>query len=102
MSGTDIHKTAAGLRANASFGAKIRVLGHSHGRCEVCGGRFKYYRGHQHFCSSRCRLLRWAARIIVTEYLEGRLPGLKAEIARLRQAARSSQRKGYSARLSGF
>ena len=77
-------KTANGLRANASFDAKASAPSQNHGRCAICGGSFKYYRGHQHFCSSRCRLLRWAARVIVTEYLAGRLPGLEAEVARLR------------------
>jgi len=84
MSKTDILKTASGLRANASREAKASAPDQVHGRCAVCGGSFKYYRGHQRFCSSRCRQLRWAARIIVTEYLAGRLPGLEAEIARLR------------------
>jgi hypothetical protein len=80
----DILKTASGLRANASFEAKASTPSRSHGRCVVCGGSFKHYRGHQRFCSSRCRLLRWAARVIVTEYLAGRLPGLEAEVAKLR------------------
>jgi len=75
---------APGSHANASSDAKASVPDQSHGRCAVCGGRFRYYRGHQRFCSSRCRLLRWAARVIVAEYLAGRLPGLEAEIARLR------------------
>jgi len=81
----DILKTANGLRANASFKAKSSTPSQSHGRCAVCGSSFKYYRGHQRFCSSRCRQLRWAARVIVTEYLAGRLPGLEAEVARLRE-----------------
>jgi len=84
MNKADNLKTASGLRANASLGAKASTPSQSHGRCAVCGGSFKYYRGHQRFCSSRCRLLRWAARVIVAEYLEGRLPGIEAEIARLR------------------
>jgi len=84
MSKTDILKESGGLRANASSGANDVAPGRSDGRCIVCGANFRRYRGHQRFCSSRCRLLRWAARVIVAEYLEGQLPGLEAEIARLR------------------
>jgi len=78
-----IHK-ASRPRANASIDAKPPAPSQSHGWCAVCGASFEYYRNHQQFCSSRCRLLRWAARVIVSEYLAGRLPGLETEIARLR------------------
>ena len=84
MSKVNVLKTANELRANASNDTNAWAPSQSHGRCVVCGGSFKYYRGHQRFCSSRCRLLRWAAKVIVTEYLAGRLPGLDAEIAKLR------------------
>ena len=87
----DSHVTAAyvlrtprGLRANALSRANTTASGQGHGQCAVCGRIFLHNRGHQHFCSSRCRLLRWAARVIVAEYLAGRLPGLNDEIAKLR------------------
>jgi hypothetical protein len=39
--------------------------------------------GHR-FCSPRCRLLHWAAREMVKEYLAGRADGLRAIIEKLR------------------
>ena len=77
-------KTAHGSRANALINENASALAQNHGRCLVCGGGFIYYRGHQRFCSSRCRLLRWAARVIVKEYLAGQLPGLEDEVMKLR------------------
>lgn len=84
MSEADNLRTAGISRANALARANAKGAGHSHGQCVVCGGSFDSVRGHQNFCSPRCRLLKWAARVIADEYLAGRLPGLDAEIARLR------------------
>jgi hypothetical protein len=84
MSNASVLKTATGPRDNALSGANATRAGQSYGRCEVCGTNFERVRSHQRFCSTRCRHLLWAARVIVTEYLAGRLPGLEAEVAKLR------------------
>jgi hypothetical protein len=72
------------LRANALSGPNTTLGDQSYRLCTVCGARFKYARGYHRFCSSRCRLLKWAARVIADEYLAGRLPGLALEIEKLR------------------
>jgi hypothetical protein len=68
---------------NASGEAISSLRGQSHGCCRVCGRRLKAYRVYQIYCSPRCRLMAWACRQLVRDFKAGRLPGLKAEIARL-------------------
>jgi hypothetical protein len=69
---------------DASSGATLARPGQKHGRCRVCGRRLKLYRVYQIYCSPRCRLMAWACRQLISDYEAGRLPGLEAEIARLR------------------
>jgi predicted nucleic acid-binding Zn ribbon protein len=69
---------------NASGEAISSLPGQSHGRCRVCGRRLKAYRVYQVYCSPRCRLMAWACRQLVRDFKAGRLPGLEAEITRLR------------------
>jgi hypothetical protein len=77
-------KTKRNPVVNASGRATTALLGQGHGRCRVCGKRLKAYRVYQIYCSPRCRLMAWACRQLISDYEAGRLPGLEAEIARLR------------------
>ena len=84
MKKSDISRTQRIRAVNASGGAISIQLDQSHGRCQVCGRRFEAYRVHQLYCSARCRLMAWACRELIREYRAGRLPGLEAEIVKLR------------------
>jgi len=55
--------------------------------CETCGNRFRAGRGHQRFCSSRCRLLSWAVTELEAAMDEGRAKGLRGRILRLGEKA---------------
>jgi hypothetical protein len=52
--------------------------------CLCCSKKFRVTRPTQRFCSSRCRLLFWAAREIVREYEAGNAAGLREMLERLK------------------
>jgi endogenous inhibitor of DNA gyrase (YacG/DUF329 family) len=52
--------------------------------CLSCGQNIRLIRPKQRFCSSRCRLLYWAAGEIVKEYVAGNASGLQDIIDRLK------------------
>ena len=52
--------------------------------CLCCSKKFRVTRPTQRFCSSRCRLLFWAAGEIVREYEAGNAAGLREMLERLK------------------
>ena len=52
--------------------------------CRLCLKTFKPKSRLNRFCSTRCRLLFWAAGEIVREYLAGEAPGIRDVIERLK------------------
>jgi endogenous inhibitor of DNA gyrase (YacG/DUF329 family) len=56
--------------------------------CTVCGGPVRQTRQKKEICSSRCRLLKWAAHTLLEAYRAGQADGLKAIVHELAQVKR--------------
>ena len=52
--------------------------------CLCCAKGFRIIRTKQKFCSSRCRLLYWAASQVLREYSAGKASGLRDILERLK------------------
>ena len=50
------------------------------GYCLACESKLRSKNSRKEFCSDRCRLLHWAVRVLVKEYKNGKLNGLRALI----------------------
>jgi endogenous inhibitor of DNA gyrase (YacG/DUF329 family) len=70
-------------RAAISSMFKKRSMDRIRRACSCCGKEFCVIRPKQRFCSSRCRLLYWAAGEIVKEYRAGNAQGLRKIIGNL-------------------
>jgi hypothetical protein len=60
-------------------------------KCSTCEGQFRTrrrVRTEKSYCSSRCRLLYWAAHVLLEAYREGRADGLRETIRKLGEVRR--------------
>ena len=71
-------------RATISGGSEDKAAPTSSRLCLCCAKGFRVIRPKQRFCSSRCRLLYWAAGQILREYSAGKASGLRVILERLR------------------
>ena len=71
-------------RATISGGSEDKAVPTSKRLCLCCAKGYRVIRPKQRFCSSRCRLLFWAAREIVREYEAGNVAGLREMLERLK------------------
>ena len=71
-------------RAMISGGSEDKGAPTSKRLCLCCAKDFRVIRTKQKFCSSRCRLLYWAAGQILREYSAGKASGLRVILERLR------------------
>ena len=62
--------------ATTSSGSRVRY-------CTTCTKEIKSKNLRKKFCSDKCRLLRWAVSILVEEYKDGKLNGLRDLIREL-------------------
>ena len=69
---------------NARSGANVARRGEILVSCRLCLKTFKPKSRLNRFCSTRYRLLFWAAGEIVREYLAGEAPGIRVFIERLK------------------
>jgi hypothetical protein len=71
-------------RATISGRSEDKAGSTSRRLCLCCTKGFRLIRPKQRFCSSRCRLLYWAAGQIVREYSAGKASGLRDILERLK------------------
>lgn len=71
-------------RATISGGSEDKAAPTSKRLCLCCVKGFCVIRTKQRFCSSRCRLLYWAAGQILREYSAGKASGLRDILERLK------------------
>ena len=71
-------------RGTISGGSKERAAPINRRVCECCSKLFCIRRSKQRFCSSRCRLLYWAAGEIAREYSAGNACGLREFFEKLK------------------
>jgi hypothetical protein len=59
-----------------SSGSRVR-------HCTTCEREIKSKNSRKEFCSDRCRLLHWAVKVLIKEYTDGKLNGLRDLIQEL-------------------
>jgi len=71
-------------RATILGGSEDKAAPTSNRLCLCCAKGYRVIRPKQRFCSSRCRLLYWAAGQVVREYSAGKASGLRDMLERLK------------------